>query len=207
MGYFLLFESMLNSVIYARDKWLAPNGLLFPDKARIWVAAIEDSKYKESKFDFWSDVYGINMIPMRNHAIREPLVDTVDEEKIISTQAPIFEINLQSVTLEELTFTTSYKLQINKNDILSGLVAWFEVGFCHSHRWITLNTSPKLKSTHWKQTIFYLNESHKVNHNQILSGSISVRPNLVNVRELDIKISYNLDGFSPLRTLQFYQLR
>ena len=27
MGYFLLYESMLDSVIWARDRYLAPNGL------------------------------------------------------------------------------------------------------------------------------------------------------------------------------------
>lgn len=27
MGYFLLFESMLDSVLFARRKWLAPNGI------------------------------------------------------------------------------------------------------------------------------------------------------------------------------------
>ena len=34
MGYFLLYESMLDTVLVARDRWLAPGGLLFPDKAR-----------------------------------------------------------------------------------------------------------------------------------------------------------------------------
>ncbi len=37
MGYFLLYESMLDTVIYARDKWLIPGGLLFPDKAQLFV--------------------------------------------------------------------------------------------------------------------------------------------------------------------------
>lgn len=27
MGYFLLFEAMLDSVLNARNKWLAPNGI------------------------------------------------------------------------------------------------------------------------------------------------------------------------------------
>merc|ERR1712212_1284861 len=31
MGYCLFYESMLDSVLYARDKWLAPDGLMFPD--------------------------------------------------------------------------------------------------------------------------------------------------------------------------------
>ena len=32
MGYCLLYESMLETVLFARDKWLAEDGLLFPDK-------------------------------------------------------------------------------------------------------------------------------------------------------------------------------
>jgi protein arginine N-methyltransferase 1 len=33
MGYFLLYESMLDSVLWARDKYLAPNGKMLPDRA------------------------------------------------------------------------------------------------------------------------------------------------------------------------------
>eukprot|EP00887_Chlorella_sp_A99_P003197 scaffold9.g3197.t1 len=46
MGYFLLYESMLDSVLFARDKWLVPGGLIFPDKASIHLVAIEDAEYK-----------------------------------------------------------------------------------------------------------------------------------------------------------------
>lgn len=56
MGYFLLYESMLDTVIYARDKWLAPGGLLFPDKAQLYVCAIEDAQYRERKLEFWNNV-------------------------------------------------------------------------------------------------------------------------------------------------------
>ncbi len=49
MGYFLLYESMLDTVLYARDKYLAKDGLIFPDKATIYLAAIEDGDYKEEK--------------------------------------------------------------------------------------------------------------------------------------------------------------
>ncbi len=49
MGYFLLYESMLNTVIVARDKWLAPGGHIFPDKATLYVGAIEDGSYKDEK--------------------------------------------------------------------------------------------------------------------------------------------------------------
>jgi protein arginine N-methyltransferase 1 len=46
-----LYESMLDTVLIARDKYLAPGGRLFPDKAFIYLAAIEDSEYKEEKIN------------------------------------------------------------------------------------------------------------------------------------------------------------
>jgi type I protein arginine methyltransferase len=49
MGYFLLYESMLDTVLYARDKYLARQGLIFPDKATIFMAGIEDGEYKDEK--------------------------------------------------------------------------------------------------------------------------------------------------------------
>ena len=64
MGYFLLYESMLDTVLLARDKYLKPGGRMFPDTARMYLAAIEDQDYKEEKINckmppryclFWSN--------------------------------------------------------------------------------------------------------------------------------------------------------
>jgi hypothetical protein len=44
-----LYESMLPTVLYARDKWLADDGHLFPDQATIFVSGIEDADYKDEK--------------------------------------------------------------------------------------------------------------------------------------------------------------
>ena len=50
MGYCLLYESMLNTVLYARDKWLDPvRGVMMPDKATLYLCAIEDRQYKDDK--------------------------------------------------------------------------------------------------------------------------------------------------------------
>lgn len=51
MGYFLLYESMLDTVLLARDKYLKPGGHMFPDTARMYLAAIEDQDYKEEKIN------------------------------------------------------------------------------------------------------------------------------------------------------------
>jgi type I protein arginine methyltransferase len=51
MGYFLFYESMLDTVLFARDKFLRPGGLVFPNKATLYFAAIEDEEYKASKIE------------------------------------------------------------------------------------------------------------------------------------------------------------
>ena len=51
MGYFLLYESMLDTVLLARDKYLKKGGLIFPDTATLYLAAIEDQEYKEDKIN------------------------------------------------------------------------------------------------------------------------------------------------------------
>ncbi|CAG2228515.1 PRMT6 [Mytilus edulis] len=50
MGYCLLYESMLQSVIDTRDKWLKKEGLMFPATATLYIAAYNDEEYDASQF-------------------------------------------------------------------------------------------------------------------------------------------------------------
>lgn len=49
MGYFLLYESMLDTVLYARDRYLVDDGIILPNRATMLLTAIEDAQYKEEK--------------------------------------------------------------------------------------------------------------------------------------------------------------
>jgi protein arginine N-methyltransferase 1 len=51
--YFLLFEDTVESVIYARKNFLTKNGLIFPDRGILFVAAVEDEEYRDKKLLFW----------------------------------------------------------------------------------------------------------------------------------------------------------
>ncbi|XP_035233957.1 probable protein arginine N-methyltransferase 6 isoform X2 [Stegodyphus dumicola] len=48
MGYMLMYESMLPSLLYARDRWLKQGGHLFPEEVRIYIAPISD--YQEYEY-------------------------------------------------------------------------------------------------------------------------------------------------------------
>ncbi|CAG8817865.1 13878_t:CDS:2, partial [Dentiscutata erythropus] len=65
MGYFLFFEGMLDSLIVARDRLLAPDGIIAPSHCRILFAAIEDEEIFNDTLNFWNDVYGFKMTAMK----------------------------------------------------------------------------------------------------------------------------------------------
>lgn len=47
MGFYLLHESMLESVIMARDRFLRPQGLMLPGSGRIWAALVEAEELRK----------------------------------------------------------------------------------------------------------------------------------------------------------------
>lgn len=73
---------MLDTVLFARDKWLQPDGMMFPDRCTLFITAIEDRQYKDEKINWWDDVYGFDMSSIRKVAITEPLVDVVDPKQV-----------------------------------------------------------------------------------------------------------------------------
>ena len=56
---------------------------MFPDRATLFVTAIEDRQYKDDKINWWDDVYGFNMSVIRSNALQEPLVDVVDRNQVL----------------------------------------------------------------------------------------------------------------------------
>jgi type I protein arginine methyltransferase len=51
MGFCLLSEIILDCLLCARDKYLVPGGLMFPDKASLYIAGIEDAERMSGKVD------------------------------------------------------------------------------------------------------------------------------------------------------------
>jgi protein arginine N-methyltransferase 3 len=59
MGYALLYESMLDSVLRARDRFLRPGGVMVPSQAKMMFALCEGSEIYKERISFWSDVSGV----------------------------------------------------------------------------------------------------------------------------------------------------
>ncbi|RSH94015.1 hypothetical protein EHS25_006668 [Saitozyma podzolica] len=207
MGYFLLYESMLDTVLLARDKYLvSPDGLLFPDKATIFLAAIEDQEYKEEKINFWDDVYGFDYSCIKDIALREPLVDCVELRSVVSHPCAIKHIDIRTVQKEDLAFKVPFELKATRNDYVHAFLGWFDISFSCCHKPVNFSTGPQAKYTHWKQTVFYTPETLTVSEGETIRGMLSCAPNSRNNRDLDIVLDYEVVGNEATKGTMTYKM-
>ncbi|KAL7751711.1 Nuclear SAM-dependent mono-and asymmetric methyltransferase [Sorochytrium milnesiophthora] len=194
MGYFLLYESMLDTVLYARDRYLREGGKIFPDRATICLSAIEDADYKEEKIGYWDNVYGFDYSAIKSRALKEPLVDTVNHQAIVTDTVPILDLDLYTVKVEDLAFDVPFKLTGQRSDYVHAFLGHFDISFDACHKPVRFSTGAAAKYTHWKQTVFYLPSEIAIRNGEEISGRLSCKPNAKNPRDLDIEISWDFEG-------------
>ncbi|XP_050719380.1 uncharacterized protein LOC127000026 [Eriocheir sinensis] len=189
MGYFLLFEGMLDSVLYARDHHLAPGGLLMPNRCSLHLLGIEDLESHNKLITFWDDVYGFKMSCMRREVVKEASTDVVKEACVLTTAAQIAEFNLMTAQPSDTEFSCPFSLHATRDGQMTGFAGYFDAHFdlpCP----VTLPTGPHSAPTHWKQTIFHLPNPHPVTKGELVSGQISVRRQRREVRSLEVALTW-----------------
>lgn len=176
MGYALLFETMLDSVLAARDRLLLPGGALLPDLASLHLAA---ATVHATGLNFWTDVYGLDMSCVAQRLSSEgrsrAAVVPVEAKHVVSHAAVIKELDLTTCAASDQYFNAPFTLQLNPQAPalspasptaappsfveVAALVLWFDVDFsprfCTDHP-VKLSTSPSEPLTHWAQTVLAL---------------------------------------------------
>ena len=132
----------------------------------------------------------------------EPLVDTVDMKTVVTDPAAVLILDLYQVKASDLSFAAPFTLKVRRNDFIHAFIAWFDIEFTACHKRIRFSTGPHTKYTHWKQTVFYLNDVLTVEENEKITGLLGSRPNQKNKRDLDIHITYLLETEDLTRQIE-----
>ncbi|XP_036357789.1 protein arginine N-methyltransferase 1-like isoform X1 [Octopus sinensis] len=166
MGFYLLHESMLDSVLYARDKWLSPSGILLPSRASLHLSPVSMKEYHNDHFSFWKNVYGLDFSPMIPLSLKkyfsDPVIEVLKPDQLMSPALPVFDIDLKTVALTEIqSISKTFMFSLQKTGSVHGFACWFDVIFEDKinkefSKNLTLSTSPFAEATHWKQTVFFL---------------------------------------------------
>ncbi|KAH0795070.1 S-adenosyl-L-methionine-dependent methyltransferase [Histomonas meleagridis] len=200
----LLFDSMFPSFIVARDRFLKEGGSVFPSSSRIVMTAIEDGEYRNTKINFWDNVYGYKFTAMKKEALLEPLIDTCPTDGILCGECVVKEFDSLTVKLEDLSFTAPFTLLPSESNTAHAFVIWFDCFFRGPECSFVFSTSPYFKSTDYQQVVCYLNKPVRVVPGDLIDGELSMRQNEQNPRNEDIQISFIHNG---KKYTQSYQLK
>jgi len=172
MGYLLLRESMLDSVLVARDRFLKPGGSMFPSHATLYLAPIGQLKALKDKQTTWegeknhwatfagdmknwyetdfSCVEAEFMQEQRKYYLQTGAFVNLTPKHLCGPGRPLLEMDLLTITVDQLQNPTEplrCSMRIAKDGPVEGFTGYFDTPFKGSaenpvEQEVTLTTAP-----------------------------------------------------------------
>lgn len=192
MGFYLLHESMLDSVISARDRFLARDGIILPSVANIYTCPVTMKDFQTSHIDYWKNVYGFDFSPaisrVRAARLTQPQIMSVRPIDCLAEPYLLISLDLNFVSKDDIKNIYAIpKFRITKNALLHGFAVWFDVEFEGTNS-VVLKTGPDSETTHWCQTVIVLPETLLVSKNETVECQLVLSQDHENFRRYNISI-------------------
>lgn len=171
MGYFLLRESMLESVLHARDKFLKPGGSLFPSHCSIMLAPVRYNEHgrqasdHDGALDDWDgfiestrSLFNVDLDCLTKdfkEETKEYFLETavwcdLRSGNKVGPSVALHTFDLHTVTAPELVeLNSTFSMTVNAEgcEHIDGFVGWFDADFKGSEENpapmpVTLSTAP-----------------------------------------------------------------
>ncbi|KAF1831935.1 S-adenosyl-L-methionine-dependent methyltransferase [Decorospora gaudefroyi] len=221
MGYGLLFEGMLDSVLRARDMYLKPDGIMVPSHCNIRLAPISDNEWiaDSTGASFWKNIYGFDFSPM----IPGGLLNTHEigifdvPEKALCGSATSHLLEMKSVNVQDLSFTVPLKITLDRDiTSLHAIAIWFDTIFVHANssqdvnsldavEWgksgipgLGFSTGPAGTPTHWHQAVLLLDgdiaEKQGCKKGSVLEGTLRYAKEKGDDRGITVTVEWKGEG-------------
>ncbi|KAM9696446.1 protein arginine N-methyltransferase 2 isoform 1-T1 [Dama dama] len=201
MGTCLLFEFMIESILYARDAWLKEDGVIWPTTAALHLVPCSADRDYRSKVLFWDNAYEFDLSPLKSLAIKEffskPKYNHIlKPDDCLSEPCTILQLDMRTVQVADLeTMKGELHFDIQKAGTLHGFTAWFSVQFQNLEEdepQLVLSTGPLHPTTHWKQVLFMMDEPVPVLMGDVVTGAVVLQRNPVWRRHMSVTLSWSI---------------
>ncbi|CAH0724384.1 unnamed protein product, partial [Brenthis ino] len=192
MGFYLLHEGMLDSVFNARDKFLKPDGEMFPESAVIYVAPCS----VPNLYNKWKEFHGVLLSTfakqLRASKSSKPEIMQILKDDLLGPEIAMAWLNLREDTVSDLdSYSIQHVVGASRNGQYQGICVWFECNFPQitSENQIILSTGPGSPVTHWKQTIILLPEEQDVEEQEPIAFQLDMNRDQNNSRRYNLQLS------------------
>eukprot|EP00931_Biecheleriopsis_adriatica_P050291 TRINITY_DN29110_c0_g2_i1.p1 TRINITY_DN29110_c0_g2~~TRINITY_DN29110_c0_g2_i1.p1 ORF type:complete len:432 (-),score=79.53 TRINITY_DN29110_c0_g2_i1:203-1498(-) len=159
MGYMLVCEDMFPAVAFARNRWLAADGIMLPSSCKLWLAPFSHPALVDRMTGYWgSRPYGVDLsvlaFPSLDQHLSQPVIDTISNSQTLGAPSLMFDLDC-SLAEEQSTKEQqcNFSFCVEKEGNFHGLAAWFS---CELAPGVGFSTGPDAVPTHWEQTLLFL---------------------------------------------------
>lgn len=204
MGHFLFRECMLDTVLFARDKYLKPGGALYPSHASLYLAPATHPRFQERWRQYDADrkrwpkfvkvmkqSHGVDYSSMKQqyekeqqkHYLKTVVWAKCGAKNMLGKGARMLRMDLLRVPMGRLMQMDKELFKINmeitKDCVVEGLCGYFDVEFRGSiqnpaPKPILLSTTPLKSPTHWGQQLFGLYPKVRAKKGDIIHCAIRI---------------------------------
>lgn len=186
-----MFNSVLEDVLYARDKWLKPGGSIFPCSANLYMALAEQPR---KPFDepttaerYWRRYNGFNLSRAWIIIQKRPQISAINVTQIHSQSQLLRSFDMQTLRHDQLSFTAPFRLLNKRQALAKWFVLYFDFSFPGRQR-CRISTSPSAAPTQWKQTLFHIDAHVPLLLDDHLNGNFQV---IRSPRYLDFHLAWS----------------
>ncbi|XP_030371995.1 protein arginine N-methyltransferase 1-like [Scaptodrosophila lebanonensis] len=206
MGACLMYNSVIEDVIYARNKWLRPGGSIFPQSAKLYVVATEQDGRPSDVGQRWAHFGGLNLSRIGRVKTHLPEVTDVDNTKILTKRHLLRSLDMRIVKHEDLSFEVPFRLRAVRQAFASSFVVFFDFEFPGDKNMPAVSTSPSGPSTQWKQSLFPLDAHLPMRVDDVLKGNFKIVRSQLHL-DFDIDWSFANDLVTVKRHKQIYRMQ
>lgn len=195
LGEFLLHERMVESYLHARDRFLRPGGMMFPNVGLLHIAPFSDAtmharyRYLRSGAEgladpeglLWrnSSFYGIDLtaaaafVPSAEPR-RQIVLDLTHPDGLLA-EAFTRRFDLRTMSAESLQrIEIPFNFEVRADGLVHGVVGWFDALFIGSDATVMLSTAPWCPLTHWWQSHLLMKEPLAVQVGDHVKGKLTM---------------------------------
>ncbi|KAG6866179.1 hypothetical protein C0991_007729 [Blastosporella zonata] len=141
MGYALLYESMLDSVLHARDRFLRPGGVMAPSQCKMMLSLCDATEIFKDRIGL-----GFDLSTMAEELYDEAVVDVVGPNTLLSEPVAVKDLLLGEITTRQLDFSSTFTLisTAERRTKVNSFILYFDTFFTITGHPIPEGTDVKL---------------------------------------------------------------